>query len=160
MEKDIINMLNEVEEIVDSGTRIPLTGKVLVDDALIFELLDRIRLALPEEITNAKWVLKERQRILDDAEAEGRKLVEEGKSYVEKMAEEDEVVKQAQILSEEIARQAQAYAREVKLGAIQYADDLCAQVEGSIRETLQALQQNREELKNISWEEGGGLENT
>ena len=153
MENDIMSLLNEVEEIIDHGTKIPMTGKVLVDDTVIFELLDRIRSAMPEEITNAKWVLKERQRILDDAQVEAQKLMERGKIYVDKMAVENEVVKQAQIYGEDIARQAQTFAHDVKNGAVQYADEMLQHVEKSLFETLQSLRKNREELKGLAKED-------
>jgi hypothetical protein len=155
MEKDVMSLLNEVEEIIDHGPKIPMTGKVLVDDTVIFELLDHVRGALPEELSNAKWVLKERQRILDEAQAEAQKLMERGKAYVEKMAVENEVVKQAQSYGEDLVRQAQAYARDVKAGAVQYADDLLKHVEQSLVETLQALHRNREELKGLAKEDRG-----
>lgn len=153
VENDILSLLNEVEEIVDNGTKIPMTGKVLVDDSVIFELLDKVRAALPEELTNAKWVLKERQRILDEAEAEAQKLMEKGKTYVDKMAIENEVVIQAQIYGEDIVKQAQTFAREVKTGAVQYADEMLQHVEKSLQQTLQSLRENREELKELARED-------
>lgn len=154
MEKDIISLLNEVEEIIDHGMKIPMTGKVMVDDTAIFELLDRIRAAMPEEITNAKWVLKERQRILDEAQAEAKSLIEQGKTYIDKMAVENEVVKQAQIYGEEIVRKAQIFADDIKIGAVHYADELLQHVEQSLGETLQSLRKNREELKELAREDG------
>ncbi|MBP1760292.1 MAG: hypothetical protein H6Q63_1209 [Firmicutes bacterium] len=156
MESDIQDLINEVEEIVDHGTKIPMTGKVLVDDAVIFELLDRVRAALPEEITNAKWVLKERERILNEAQAEAQKLLDQGKTYIDKMALENEVVKQAQDYGEDIVKQAQTFAREVKTGAVQYADEMLQHVEKSLYETLQALRKNREELKGLAKEDRTG----
>ncbi|MGI6119577.1 MAG: ATPase [Desulfosporosinus sp.] len=152
MENDIASLLNEVEEIIDHGTKIPMTGKVLVDDAVVFELLDRIRAAMPEEITNAKWVLKERQRILDEAQAEAQKVMERGKSYIDKMAAENEVVKQAQNYGEDIVRQAQTFAQDVKIGAVQYADEILQHVEQSLCEKLESLRINREELKGLAKE--------
>ncbi|ODA40930.1 ATPase [Desulfosporosinus sp. BG] len=153
MESDILSLLNEVEEIVDHGPKIPMTGKVLVDDTVIFELLDRVRAALPEELTNAKWVLKERERILNEAQVEAQRLMERGKNYVDKMAVENEVVKQAQSYGEDIVRQAQTFANEVKIGAVQYADEMLQHVEQSLYETLQALRKNREQLKGLAKEE-------
>ncbi|MDP4125686.1 MAG: ATPase [Bacillota bacterium] len=153
MESDILGLLNELEEIVDHGPKIPMTGKVLVDDTVIFELLDRVRAALPEELTNAKWVIKERERILSEAQQEAQKLMERGKSYVDKMAVENEVVKQAQSYGEDIVRQAQSFAREVKIGAVQYADEMLLHVEESLYETLQSLRKNHEELKGLAKED-------
>lgn len=149
LESDVMKLLDELEEIVDRGTKIPMTGKVLVDDTVIFEILDKVRAALPEEVQNAKWVLSERQRILNEAESDAQKMVEQGKSYVEKMAEESEIVKQAQAYAEDIARQAQAFAREVKVGAIQYADELLQKAEASLYDTIQAVRRNREELQSV-----------
>lgn len=150
LENDVLALLEELEEIVDRGTKIPMTGKVLVDDTVIFELIDRMRTSLPEEIRNAKWVLTERQKIMDEAHAEAERFLEQGKTYIEKMAEENEIVKQAQGYAEDIARQAQLYAKEVKFGAMQYADETLLQVEKSVAETLQALRNNREEIRNLA----------
>lgn len=153
MENDIMSLLNEMEEIIDHGYKIPMTGKVMVDDTVIFELLDRVRAAMPEEITNAKWIIKERQRILDDAQVEAQKLMEQGKTYVDKMAVENEVVKQAQIYGEDIVRQAQTFAHDVKIGSVQYADEMLQHVEQKMYETLQSLRTNREELKGLAKED-------
>lgn len=150
MEHDVFEILEELEEIVDRGTKIPMTGKVLVDDSVIFELIDRMRTSLPEEIRNAQRVLYERQKILDEAQAEAERIMERGKSYIEKMAGENEVAKQAQNYAEDLVRQAQAYAKEVKVGAVQYADELLQQVEKSVGETLQGLRKNREELRTLA----------
>lgn len=149
VEKDVLALLDELEEIIDRGTKIPMTGKVLVDDSVAFDILDRIRAILPDELQNAKWVLAERQKIIEEAQAEAERLLERGKSYIEKMAEESEVVKQAQVYAEDIALQAQTYAKEVKLGAIQYTDEMLQQVELSLGETLQAIRRNREELRSL-----------
>ncbi len=102
---------------------------------------------MPEEIRNAKWILNERQRIIDEAQAEAQKLMDRGKNYMEKMAEDNEIVKQAQSYAEEVVRQAQNYAREVKFGAVQYADEMLENIEVKVHETVQAIRRNREELK-------------
>lgn len=149
MESDVQSLLDELEEIVDRGTKIPMTGKVLVDDSVVFEILDRIRAALPDEIQDAKWVLSERQRIVNEAQSEAQKIMERGKGYAEKLTEENEIVKQAQAYAEDIVKQAQAFAREVKLGAAQYADELLQHVDAKLQESLQSLRHNREELRNM-----------
>lgn len=150
LEHDVFEILEELEEIVDRGTKIPMTGKVLVDDTQIFELIDRMRTSLPDEIRDAQRVLYERQKLLDEAKSEADHIIERGKSYIEKLAGENEVSKQAQNYAEDLARQAQNYAKEVKMGAVQYTDELLQQVEKSVGETLQALRKNREELRTLA----------
>lgn len=147
MSSDVLGMLEELEEIIDRATKIPLSGKVLVDDNLVFDLIDRIRAALPEEIRDAQWILSERQRIMDEAQSESQRIMERGKTYVEKLSEENEIAKQAQTYAEDLVKQAQAYAREVKIGALQYADEMLFYAEGKLSESIQAVKRNREELK-------------
>jgi len=147
MENDVMTLLDELEELVDRAPKVPMTGKVLIDDNAVLDVLDRIRAALPEEIENARWVLNEKKRILEEAEREAKSIIDRGKTYADKMTEENEVVKQAQAYAEELVGQAKAYAREVKLGAVQYADDLLVEVERCLLQTLQSLRANREELK-------------
>lgn len=150
MEHGVFEILEELEEIVDRGTKIPMTGKVLVDDTQIFGLIDQLRTSLPEEIRDSQRVLYERQKILDEAKSEADHILERGKSYIEKLAGENEVAKQAQSYAEDLARQAQNYAKDIKLGAVQYSDGLLQQVEKSVGETLQALRHNREELRTLA----------
>jgi cell division septum initiation protein DivIVA len=141
-------MLEEVEEIIDRATKIPLTGKVLIDDSAVFDLIDQIKAALPEEIKDAQWILNERQHIMDEAQVESQRIVEKGRTYVEKMTAESEINRQAQAYAEDLVRQAQAYAQEVKTGALQYADELFQYAETKMMASYQAIQHNREELKN------------
>ncbi|HEX3015128.1 MAG TPA: ATPase [Desulfobacteria bacterium] len=143
---DILSILEELEDIVDRGAKIPMTGKVLVDDEAILELIDKVRAALPEELNQAKWVTKERERILEDARAESDKLVEQGRTYLSKLVEESEVVRLAQEQAEEIVGQAKQVAGEIRNGARAYADDVLGKIEGSLLNVADRLKRDREEL--------------
>ena len=68
---DIFEMLDELEEIIETGSKIPLTGKVVVDAEELLDCLDQIRSVLPEEIRQARWVAKERERMLSEAKKRG-----------------------------------------------------------------------------------------
>ncbi|MDR3270106.1 MAG: ATPase [Peptococcaceae bacterium] len=145
--QDVFSMLEELEELVDRAAKIPLSGKVLVDDEAVFEIIDRIKASLPEEIKDAQWILNERQRIMEEAQAESQRILEKGRSYAEKLTEESEISQQAQAQAEDLVRQAQAYAQEVKTGSLRYADELFQYAESKIFESYQSLQQSREDLK-------------
>jgi len=143
---DIMTMLDELEEVVDRGAKIPMTGKVLVDDEKIFDLIDKIRTALPEELRQAKWITKERERILEEAQTESGKLVDQGRSYISKLVEESEITRQAQSRAEELVGQAKRVSIEIRNGANAYAADLLGRVEKSLIEVVESVQQDREEL--------------
>lgn len=141
-----MTMLDELEEVVDRGAKIPMTGKVLVDDEKIFDLIDKIRTALPEELRQAKWITKERERILEEAQTESGKLVDQGRSYISKLVEESEITRQAQSRAEELVGQAKRVSIEIRNGANAYAADLLGRVEKSLIEVVESVQQDREEL--------------
>ncbi len=143
---DVLALLDELEAYVDRGAKIPMTGKVLVDDEAIFDIIDKIRTALPEEVRQAKWITKERERILEEAQAEAGKLVDQGRSYIAKLVEESEITRQAQEHAEELVAQAKKVAREIRNGANAYADDLLARVEKSLVGVVESLHEDREEL--------------
>ena len=63
----ILELLDELEEIMETGTGLILTGKIMVDPDEVLEIVKEIRAELPEEMEQAKWIKSERQRILDEA---------------------------------------------------------------------------------------------
>lgn len=143
---DVLSMLDELEEIVDRGAKIPMTGKVLVDDEAIFDLIDKIRTGLPEELRQAKWITRERERILEEAQAESSKLVDQGRNYITKLVEESEITRQAESRAEELVAQAKKIAYEIRNGANAYADDLLNRVEKSLINVVENVRKDREEL--------------
>ncbi|QGG48105.1 ATPase [Heliorestis convoluta] len=143
----VSRIIDELENMIATSSRIPMTGKVLVDDQLILNYLDRIRTALPEEIQQAKWLTKERQRVIQDAEDECQRMIEETKSYVNKLSSETEVYRLAQSQSEEILAKAKQEADELKQGACNYADDVLQQMEHLLTRAATTVRKGRDELK-------------
>ena len=75
----VLELLNEIEEIVDTSSGFPLTGKILVDADEILEIVKEIRIELPDEIQQAQWIKEERQRILEEAK-EHENLLKDAKA--------------------------------------------------------------------------------
>lgn len=143
---EIFDVLNELEELIEDSTKIPMTAKVIVDADELLDFVDRIRSVMPEEIKQAKWIAKEHQRIISDAEGEAIKIVEEAKDQITKIAEESQVVKQAEMQADEIIKKARQTASELMAGANGYADDVLSSLEHSLSKTLDEVKQGREEL--------------
>lgn len=144
---EIIRLMDELEEVLDKSRRIPLTSKVVIDEDIILDYLDRIRALLPEEIRQAKWIAKERERLLEEAAREKERLIEDARNYIARMADESEVAKKAQAFSEEIVQQAKKVAREIKNGANEYADELLRCVENTLEKNIIGIRKGREELR-------------
>jgi cell division septum initiation protein DivIVA len=146
---EIIRLLDELEGIMEKSKRIPMTSKVIIDEDLLFDYLDRMRAMLPEEIRQAKWITKERERLLDEATKERERLIEDARNYITRMADESEVAKKAQVFAEEIVQQAKKVAREIKSGANEYAEDMLKSLEGTLEKSINVVRKGREELQAV-----------
>jgi cell division septum initiation protein DivIVA len=154
LENRLLDLVEQLEEVLDRGTKVPLTGKIMVDEEVVLEILDGIRSALPEEIRQANLILTERDRLLENARTEGEKLVERAHKQAEYLLQEDEIAVQSRAYAEEIVNKAQQYSREVKVGALKYSDDLLHDMEIKLEETFKAIKASREELNVMArWDE-------
>ena len=118
-------------------------------DELIAAIND-IRLKLPEEIKQAKWVKEERQRILLEAQKEASSVIKEAETRIVSMIDENEITRKAYDQANETIINAQRTAREIKQGSLEYADEVLAKMEENLKDTYLMLHKNREELKGSS----------
>ncbi|WP_028991673.1 hypothetical protein [Thermoanaerobacter thermocopriae] len=144
---EVLNLLEELEDIIENSSSIPLSGKVLINKEEVLELIKQIRIKLPDEFKRAEWIKQERQRILLEAQQEAEMIIKEAEQKIKEMVSESEIVKKAEKTAAEIISTAQANAREIRLGSREYADELLAKIELQVSEILEIIKRNREELK-------------
>lgn len=145
---EIFTLLENLEELIESGQKVPFSAKVIVDIEEFRELVEEIRLKLPDELKQAKWVKEERQRIMADAEKEANSLIKEAEGKIISMVDEHVITKQALAQKEEIIENANKVSKEISTGTREYADNVLQKVEEVLRETLELVHNNRKELKN------------
>ena len=75
----VMELLEELEDIVDAATNVPLTSKIMLEAEDVFNIVREIRLALPDDVQQAKWIRDERDRIIADAKAEYERSIREAK---------------------------------------------------------------------------------
>ena len=144
---EIFTLLERLEEILEAGTKVPFSSKVMVDVEELREVLEDIRLKLPDELKQAKWVKEERQRIMSDAEAQAENLMKEAENKIISMVDEHVITKQALDQKEENLESANKLSQEIRIGKKEYADSVLGKVEEVLRETMQIVHENRKELK-------------
>ncbi len=144
---EILTLIEKLEDIVEQGLPIPLFGRCITDKDELLDLIQEIRLKLPEEIKQAKWIKEERQRILLDAQKEANETLKDAESRINALIDEHELTKKAQEQAKEIITNAQKNAREIRLGTRDYADEILRDVENVMEQTLKILHSNRKELK-------------
>ena len=144
---NINDLLSELEKELEESSNLPLTGKKIVDLEYILDIVNDIRDSLPEEISEARSIVSDKQRILLDAQREADTAMKDVESRIEKLVDENEITQQAYAKAEKIVENAQANATEIRLGAQEYADEILADVERYLNDYLDIIRKNREELK-------------
>lgn len=144
---EIFTLLENVEDILEKSKGVPFSNKVLVDKEEILEIISELRLKLPEELKQAKWIKEERQRILVEAQKEADDIVKEAENRIISMIDEHEITKKAYEKKAEIIETANEMSREISKGTKDYADNLLNGIEVSLQEALKIIQNNRNELK-------------
>lgn len=144
---EILNLLDEYEQVIEECSRIPMTGKVIIHEDILYQYLDKFRAMLPDAVQEAQWILKEKERILSEAEKEGQNVIEGAKNKLQRMANESEIVKAAKTQGDEIIENAKQVGREITQGSFSYADDVMSQLQGELEKTLQIVKKGREEIR-------------
>ena len=144
---EIFTLLENIEDILEKSKGVPFSNKVLVDKEEILEIISELRLKLPEELKQAKWIKEERQRILVEAQKEADDIVKEAENRIISMIDEHEITKKAYEKKAEIIETANERSREISKGTKDYADNLLNGIEVSLQEALKIIQNNRNELK-------------
>lgn len=144
---EILAILETLEDVVERSISVPFSGRCLIDKEEILEIIKEIRLKLPDDIKQAKWVKEERQRILMEAQKEANSIVKDAENKISSLVDEHEITKKAYERANEIISNAQKNAREIRLGTKEYADSILNKVEEILKDTLDVIKMNREELK-------------
>ncbi len=138
-----------MEDIIDEAAKFPLSNKIIIEKEDLLDIINDIRLKLPEEINRANWVAKERQRILTEAQTEADNLLERAKRQQDGLLNDTEIVKMAKEKANEILSIAENKAYEMKVNSFNYSDELLAKLQEKIAHLHGLIEENREELRNI-----------
>ena len=122
-----------------NGKKLPLTNNVVMDQAAALDLIDQLRVAVPEEIRQAKRINQEAERILEKAQEEADRMVARAQEQAAFLIEERELTRAAEIRSREIISEGEADAEEVRRGADEYAASVLIRLEGECVKALQSI---------------------
>jgi len=140
---EILEIIDMLEDTIEKGLNIPLAGKCMLDKDELLDLIQEIRLKLPDDLKQAKWVKDERKRILLEAQKEANDIIKSTEDKIISMINENEITKRAKQQAEEIISNANKRSKEIKQGTRQYADDVLADMEKIMEKTLATLRSNR-----------------
>ncbi len=137
---DIFGLLEEIVTLIDGASRVPLTGKVMVDGDKVLEYVDRIKARMPEEVKQAQEILNTSDELLANINVQGQKILDEAKAQAEFMMLETEIVKMAQNEAEAIMAEATSYGNDVVAKSTAEADRISTEAEDYIESILTHLE--------------------
>ena len=154
METDALELINELEDLIDKGVPVPFTGRCLLDKDELLELIQEIKLKLPTDLEQAKWIKAERENIINDAKKEAEEIIKTANDKLIALIDENEITKQAAEKANSIVERANADAKTTKDASYQYADKRLENVVTVAHRAIYELEQcvklvreNRDQLK-------------
>lgn len=143
---ELFTLLETLEEMLENSKTVPFSGKTIVEKEEILDIIKEIRLKLPDELKQAKWVKEERGRILLEAQKEADDIVKEAENRIISMIDEHEITRKAYEQKAQIIETANEMSREISKGTKDYADNLLEKIEVVLEDALKTIQSNRKEL--------------
>lgn len=128
----VMTLLDDLEEILANASKVPFSEKAIVDSDEIRSIVDDIRLSMPKDIQQAKWVKDEQDRILNEARGEYDKVIIAAKKQAEYLVENDIIKKEAEKRVDALISEAENHSRYIKLRSYEYVDKLLFDMQNDI----------------------------
>ena len=166
----VLELLEEIEEIVDTAAGFPLTGKIMVDSQELLEIVREIRAELPDEIQQAQWIKNERERIMEEAKKQYEQVINDAQQQADALVDNRDITQRSKLRADELMKVTENTARQLKIGTYDYLDgilysfqgkmtqlsdlyfgDMFSNLEKAFKDINDALEANREELKDMAY---------
>ena len=149
VQTDVEDLMLRIREQIEIARSMPMSASVLVNKDEMLAMIDEALHALPEELRHARWLLKEREEFLAEAQRDAQDIRDQAAATAARMVEEREIVRQADATARQIVHDAEAAARQIQHEAEDYIDQKLAAFEVVLDRTMQTVQKGRERLQVI-----------
>jgi preprotein translocase subunit SecD len=144
---DILHLVDRLEELFNNSKPIPLSRNVVVDENSFMDIIDQMRISIPDEIKKAQQVIAQKDRILAQAQEEANRTVALAREKSEKMVEKSEIYQAAQVKIEELSEQARIESRQTQEEADRYVVETLGGLERELKHLLQQVQNGIKSLQ-------------
>ena len=147
---DILHLVDRLEELFNNSRAIPLTHNVIVDEDKFLDIIDQMRISVPEEVKKAQEVYTKKDRFMAQAQEEATRTLSLARDKANELTDKESLVLDAKRRADQIIDQARMDAEAVKAGADQYAQESLMNLEHAmeqlliqVRNGVEVLEQNR-----------------
>jgi hypothetical protein len=129
---DILQLIDRLEELFNESKSIPLTRNVMVDEDRMLDIIDQMRIAIPEEVKKAQQLLGQRVRVLAQALEEANRTLELARQKADQLVSKDMVMQEGQRRADQFLVQARAEADTIRADADDYVIDSLTQLQAEL----------------------------
>ena len=133
---DILHLVDRLEELFNNSRAIPLTHNVIVDEDKFLDIIDQMRISIPEEVKKAQEVFTKKDRYMAQAQEEANRTLQLARDKASDLIDKEALVSDAKRRADQIIDQARAEAENVKAGADQYAQESLMNLEHAMEQLL------------------------
>ncbi|MCL4297750.1 MAG: ATPase [Anaerolineae bacterium] len=144
---DILHLIDRLESLVTESFHLPFTSNVIVQEDAFLDIIDQMRISIPEEVKLAKRTEAERDRTLLQAQEEANRLLEMAREKAKSLANDHELVVYAQERAQEIEAEAHRQAEEIIAEADEYIVDQLSELEEQLMKTLTTVRNGLREVR-------------
>ena len=150
---DILNLVDKLEELFSGARTIPFTHNICLDEDQVLDIIDQMRISIPDEIKRSQQVLAQRDRILAQAKEESDRMIEIATEKSEQLIASSEITAEAQNRAKQIVSQAHTESEVIRQEADKYALDSLKKLEqemersiNQVRNGIRTLQRDQQQL--------------
>jgi F0F1-type ATP synthase membrane subunit b/b' len=129
---DILQLIDRLEELFNDAKAVPFTHNVIVDEDRMLELIDQMRISIPEEVKKAQQVVAQRDRVMAQAQEEANRTLDIARQKADQFIQKDTIIQEAQRRAEQILTQARADAEATRIDADNYVVDNLMQLQDQL----------------------------
>ena len=137
---DILHLIDRLEELFNQSKPFPLTRNVMVDEDKMLDIIDQMRIAIPEEVKKAQQILAQKDRVMAQAQEEANRTIDLARQKAEDLVHRDMIVVEAQRRAEQIVSQARLDAEATRREADNYVVDALTHLQNDLERLTNQVQ--------------------
>jgi cell division septum initiation protein DivIVA len=144
---DILHMVDRLETLLNKGWRIPFTSNIVVQEDAFLDIIDQMRITIPDEVKQARRLGAERERLVAQAQEEAERILASAQQRIEAMIGDQEVVQQAEQKAQAIIAQANQSAQKITSEADTYVLDVLGNLEEELLQVITTVRNGIHKLE-------------
>jgi hypothetical protein len=144
---DIQFLVERLEALVVNARKMPLTSQIILEQATILDLIDQLRVAIPEEVRQARRINQESDRVLGRARDEAEQIIGAAQEQAALLLQDQSILREAESKAQDILDRAQGKSEETMRGADEYAADVLVRLESDLVKTLSIIKKSLEVIE-------------